>query len=85
MKRVASDDPTADFMEILSLHRSDHEGDSKIPRILATWGVPTPMGFGHTLRYFILARLFSSFFCWQDMVLKFCTGWVGIAILPVNW
>ena len=64
---------------------SDHEGDSKIPRILATWGVATPMGFEHTLHYVIFVGFFFGFFCWQDMVLKLGVGWVGIAILPVNW
>ena len=63
----------------------DHEGDSKIPRTLATWGVATPMGFEHTLHYVIFVGFFFGFFCWQDMVLKLGVGWVGIAILPVNW
>ena len=67
------------------VHGSDHEGDSKIPRTLATWGVATPMGFEHTLHYVIFVGFFFGFFCWQDMVLKLGVGWVGIAILPVNW
>ena len=61
---------------------SDHEGDSterQLGGALHRWVLNTLC----TTLY--LSDSFLFFFCWQDMVLKLGVGWIGIAILPVNW